>query len=110
MALLFQLAFLAFAVMVPFYMHAFLRFYVIVREEKPEWVKRRGSLSFLYDGLPRAFDPNVAIEVIRIAYSSRADQLQSQPATSYARRIRIVLPVGTGLFIFVLIGALSSAR
>src|SRR3546814_20179283 len=61
------------------------------------WVDKRGSLSFFYDGLPQAFDPNVTAEVIRLAYSSRVRQLQSPLAVSYAKRIRFMLPVGTGL-------------
>jgi hypothetical protein len=109
MPLPFQLAFLAFMLMVPVYMYAFLRFYGIVRKEQPDWVKRRGSLSFFYDGLPRAFDPNVTFEVIRVAYSSRVGQLQSPMAAPYAKRIRVLLPLGTVLFLVGVIGAVVSA-
>ena len=109
MSLYFQLAFLAFVCVVPVYMYAFVRFYGIIRLEQLDWVKRRGSLSFFYDALPRAFDPNVTLEVIRVAYSSRVGQLHSPLAVAYAKRIRVLLPLGIVLFLVALIGAAASA-
>jgi hypothetical protein len=83
-------------------LYAFSRFYRIVKAEKPEWVRRRGSLSFLYEGLPRQGDPNVAVAVIRTAFSSRVSQLQAPEAAFYARLVRTLLLVGLVLFVFTL--------
>ena len=109
MSLVLGIAFLAFACTVPFYLHAFFRLYGIVKAEKPEWVQVRGSLSFFYDGMSRAGDPNVQIEILRVAFGSRARQLQTPMAASYAKRIRVLLPIGLALFALVLAGALVGA-
>src|SRR3546814_6206821 len=98
MAFPFQLAFLIFAVMVPFYMYAFIRFYGTVRTEKPEWVDKRGSLSFFYDGLPQAFDPNVTAEVIRLAYSSRVRQLQSPRSEEHTSELQSLMRISYAVF------------
>lgn len=93
-----SLAFLATLI----YLHAFFKFYSIVRSEQPAWVERRGSLSFLSDGLPQALDPNVGAAVIRTACSSRIQRLRSPNARSFARQIRICLPLGVMLYLSVL--------
>ena len=102
-------AFLVFACTVPVYLHAFYRLYGIVKAEKPEWIQVRGSLSFFYDGLSRAGDPNVQVEILRIAFGPRARELQAPMAASYVKRIRILLPIGLVLFALVLAGAIVGA-
>ena len=109
MSLVFQLALLVFACIVPFYLYAFIRFHGIVKIEKPEWLQFRGSLSFLYDGLPRVGDPNVRVELLRIAFGSRANQLQSPMAVAYANRIRLLGSIGIVLFVVGLVGLLTGA-
>lgn len=82
------------------YLYAFTRFYRIVNAERPEWVQRRGSLSFLYEGLPRQGDPNVTVAVVRTAFSSRVSQLQAPKAAFYAWLVRVLLLVGLVLSVF----------
>ncbi|KAF1685073.1 hypothetical protein B1992_13190 [Pseudoxanthomonas broegbernensis] len=109
MSLVFPISILAFACVTAFYLYAFFRFYGIVKSERPDWLQVRGSLSFFYDGLSRAGDPNVQMELLRIAFGSRAGQLRTPMAASYAKRIRYLLPVGLVLFVVGLVGALASA-
>ncbi len=110
MSLVFQLVFLAFSCVTAFYLYAFFRFYGIVNSEKPDWLQVRSSLSFFYDGLSRAGDPNVQIELLRIAFGSRASELRTPMAASYAKRIRYLLPAGLLLFVVGLVGLLASAH
>ena len=109
MSLVFLISIMAFACVTAFYLYAFFRFYGIVKSERPDWLQVRGSLSFFYDGLSRAGDPNVQMELLRIAFGSRASQLRTPMAASYAKRIRYSLPVGLVLFVVGLVGALASA-
>lgn len=90
----------AYVLVVPIYLYAFTRFFRIVNAERPEWVQRRGSLSFFYEGLPPQGDPNVTVAVIRTAFSSRVSQLQAPKAAFYARLVRMLLLVGLVLFAF----------
>lgn len=91
-----------FVFIVAVYVYAFTKFYRIVNAERPEWVQRRGSLSFLYEGLPRQGDPNVTVAVIRTAFSSRVSQLQAPQAVLYARLVRLLLLAGLALFALML--------
>ena len=75
------------------YLHALFRLHGLIAVERPEWVNVRGALDFFYTGFPRAANPNVGAEVVKVAFSSRARQLQSPLAARYIRRIRICLPV-----------------
>ena len=104
-----QLSFLAFTCLTPFYLYAALRFYGIVKAEKPEWLQVRGPLSFFYDGLPRIGDPNVQVELLRVIFGPRSHQLQAPKAATYIRCIRILLPVCLGLFAVGLAGAMVGA-
>jgi hypothetical protein len=106
-----QLVLLAFAVVVPFYLHAFVRFYRLVNAERPEWLNIRGAFSFLYGGdpLPRIGDPNIQVELIRIAFGSRMRELHSPEAASCARRIRVLGCVAVVLFVTGIAGLLASA-
>jgi hypothetical protein len=104
MSLIFQLALLAFAVLAPFYLYAFFRFHSLVKTEKPEWLTVGGSLSNLCNGLPALCNPNVQLELHRIAFGPRASQLQSPMATSYADRIRLL---GCSVLAFFIIGAVG---
>ena len=103
------LAYLAFVCVAAIHLHAFFRLYGIVKSERPDWLEVRGSLSFLCDGLPRVGDPNVQMELLRIAFGARASQLHAPMAASYAKRIRLSLPVGFVLFAVVLAGVFASA-
>ncbi len=90
-------------------MYGFFRLYSIVKAERPDWLQVRGSLSFFYDGLPRSGDPNVQVEVLRIAFGSRARQLRDPTAMRYAQWIRLFLPAALTLFVVGLAGTLSGA-
>ena len=107
MPLLLQIAVLVMIGIGPLYLYSFWRLYAIIKAEKPEWLQRKGSLSFMYEGMPRAFDPNVSSEVIRIAFGSRAQELQSPSASIYAKRIRLLLLSGIVLFMAVIAWALA---
>lgn len=91
------------------YLYGFFRLYGIVKMERPDWLQVRGSLSFLYEGLSRAGDPNVQVEVLRVAFGSRASQLQDPAAIRYAQWIRVFLPSALTLFVVSLAGALAGA-
>jgi hypothetical protein len=98
-----------FVIVVAVYMHALVRFYALVKAEHPEWVDRRGSLSFFYTGFPRLSDPNVGVATIGVAFSSRRHELRSPSAAKYANRIRILLPTGLVVFGTMLTCILATA-
>ena len=102
MKLLLTLLSWTYVLIVPCYLYAFAQLYRIVDAERPEWVRRSGSLSFFYDGLPRPADPNVTVAIIRTAFSSRVHELRAPKAAFYARLIRILLLIGLTLFAFIL--------
>ena len=108
---LFQLVLPGFVVIVPIYLHSYVRFYGIVKGERPEWLNVRGAFSFLYDNgvLPRMGDPNVTVELIRIAFGARARELSSPRAATYAGRIKFLLCLGIALFIIGITGVVGSA-
>ena len=92
------------------YLHALFRLHGIVAAERPEWVNVRGALDFFYTGFPRAANPNVGAAVVKIAFSSRAWQLQSPLAARYVRRIRMCLPVGlAGYLVLIFAGTHGGA-
>ena len=98
MDLLLRLASVLMLIGIPIYQHAVIKLAGIVQQEHPEWIDKRGSLSFFYTGRPRIADPNVNMAVLGLAFSSRWRQLISPFAATYAWRIRILLPFL--LFIF----------
>jgi len=100
MALLFPTAGLALLIGTPVYLHAIIKLGGIVQAEHPEWVNRRGSLSFFYMGMPRIADPNA---VLGVAFSSRWRTLSSPSASTYVGRIRILLPLLLAVFRAVLV-------
>jgi hypothetical protein len=81
------------------YLHALFRLHGIIASERPEWVSVRGALDFFYTGFPRAANPNVGAEVIKVAFSARAQQLMSPIAARYVRRIRLCLPLGVACYL-----------
>lgn len=83
------------------YNHALLRLYKVIESEQPGWVAVRGSLDFFYESFPRAFNPNVGLAVLKVAFSSRARELQSPSASAYVRCIRLCLPLGAACFVVV---------
>lgn len=88
------------------YLHALFRLHGVIAAERPEWVNVRGALDFFYTGFPRAANPNVGAEVVKVAFSSKARQLASPAAARYVRRIRICLPLGVlGYLVLAFAGA-----
>ena len=88
------------------YLHALFRLHGIIAAERPEWVDVRGALDFFYTGFPRAANPNVGAEVVKVAFSSRARQLTSPAAAGYVRRVRFCLPIGVaGYLVLALAGS-----
>ncbi|GAB2615421.1 hypothetical protein GCM10027191_09170 [Novilysobacter erysipheiresistens] len=81
------------------YLHALFRLHGVIAAERPEWVSVRGALDFFYTGFPRAANPNVGAEVVKVAFSSRARQLTSCAAVRYVRRIRLCLPLGVACYL-----------
>jgi len=91
-------AFLATAV----YLHALYRLHDVIASERPDWVNRRGSLSFFYSAFPPVFDPHIGLAVIRRAFSRSLGDLKSPLAAVYARRVRwclVLLLAGYGILI-----------
>ena len=90
------------------YLHALFKLYDVIASERPEWVNRRGSLSFFYSAFPPVADPNIGLAVVRRAFSSSLRELQSPLALVYAKRIRwclAVLLLGYG--VLVVVGAIG---
>ena len=104
-----QILLVAFACIVPFYRHAFFRLFGIVKSERPEWLQVRSSMRQVYEGALRIGDPNVQVELLKIAFGARSRELQSPMATSYARRIRFLGCTGFILFLAGLTWLLASA-
>ena|SRR6185312_1805767 len=105
MDLLFPIAGLVLLICIPVYLHAVVKLSGIVQAEHPEWVNRRGSLSFFYTGMPRIADPSVGNAVLGVAFSSRWRTLSSPSASTYVSRIRILLPLLLAVFGLVLVVA-----
>jgi hypothetical protein len=103
------IAILIFACLTPIYMYSFFRLYKIVQKERPDWISVRGSLSFFYDGLSRSGDPNVQVEILKIAFGDRAAQLDDPRAKSCARRIKVLLPICLVLFAIGAGGIIANA-
>ena len=97
----------AFAFLCTFvYLHALFRLHGLIAAERPEWVNVHGPLDFFYTGFPRAANPYVGAEVVKVAFSARAQQLQSPVAMRFVRRIRICLPVAVaGYLVLIFVGA-----
>jgi len=91
------------------YLYTFYKFHQLVLAERPEWVDRKGSLSFFYQGLPRVGDPNVQVAVLRTVLSSRVRELHSPQAATYARRLRWLLILIPLLFVLIFVAETTSA-
>jgi hypothetical protein len=97
------------AALIGLYLYTFYKFHKLVLAERPEWVDRKGSLSFMYQALPRVGDPNVQAAVLRTVFSSRVRELRSPLAVKYAHRIRLLLFVVPLLFVLILVAEHASA-
>ena len=93
-----SLCFVLAAVLTVIYLHALAKFHGILRQERPELVDQRGSLSFFYTGMPRIADPNVGFATLKVAFSRNLPELRSPAALSYVSRIRLCLPLGLLLY------------
>ncbi len=98
-----------FSCIVLLHIYSAVRFFRIVEKEKPEWLEAQSSLSIFCTGLPRYGDPNVQVKLIKIIYSSRIEELSSPMAFTYAKRVRVLLPVGVLLFVMYLLVVLITA-
>lgn len=56
------------------YMNAYLGLLRIIKNEKPAWLKTRGSLDVFYQGLPQAGNPNIVAQVISVAFIRQLTQ------------------------------------
>jgi hypothetical protein len=84
------------------YLYSFYRLHRVIASEHPQWVDRKGTLSFLYTGMPRVADPNVGLAVLGVAFSPRAGELGAK-AKPYVRCIRVLLPLLLLFFLGVLV-------
>ena len=92
------------------YLHALFKLYGVIASEKPEWVNRRGALSFFYSAFPPVADPNVWLSVVRRAFSPSIRELQSPLALVYAKRIRWSLATGLlGYGVLIVAGVVRGA-
>src|SRR3546814_9447289 len=71
-----SLCFVIAAVLTAIYLHALAKLHGILRNERPELVEHRGSLSFFYTGMPRIADPNVGVATLKVAFSRNLPELQ----------------------------------
>lgn len=94
---------------IPVYLHALVKLHGIVQAEHPEWVDRKGSLSFFYSGMPRIADPNVGTAVLGLAFSPRWRALRSPSAAKYVGRVRVLLPSLLAVFAVVMVAILVGA-
>ena len=94
--------------LVVLYLYTFYKFHQVVQAERPEWVDRKGSLSFFYQSFPRVSDPNVTVAVLRTVLSARVRELCSPVASIYARRIRLLLVLIPAMFALIFVGAASA--
>ena len=97
----FVLSLIAYPLLMLVYFFCYSQLYAAIRDQKPDWLSYKGEPSIFYAGMPRRFDPNVSLRAIRIAFTSRAAQLDSS-GYGYARAIRIVLPISIATFGFIL--------
>ena len=90
------------------YLHALYRLHDVIASERPDWVSRRGTLSFFYSAFPPVFDPHVGLAVVRRAFSASLRDLSSPLAAVYARRVRwcLVLLLA-GYSVLMINGAVS---
>lgn len=103
MDLLFPIAGVLLLVGVPVYLHAVVKLGGIVQAEHPEWLGRKGSLSFFYTGMPRVTDPNAGISVLGVAFGTRWRTLHAPAVPTYVSRIRLLLPLLMVVFVVVLV-------
>jgi hypothetical protein len=75
--------------------------YKLIELERPDWVAVRGSLDVFYRSLPRAWNPNVSLAVLKVVFSSKRQELQSPTAAKHVQRIRVCLPLGLACFVLV---------
>lgn len=71
-----SLCFVIAAVFTVVYLHALAKLHGILREERPELVEHRGSLSFFYRGMPRIADPNVGAATLKVAFSRHLPEVR----------------------------------
>lgn len=91
----------------PVYLHAVVKLHGVIESERPEWVSRRGSLSFFYNGMSSVADPHVGMSVVAVALGRRWRRLQSASGYKYALRIRFLLAVLALVFAGVTVAVLS---
>ena len=88
------------------YLHALFRLHGLIAVERPDWVNVRGALDFFYTGFPRVANPSVGAQVVKVAFSSKARELQSPLAARFVHRIRVCLPVAVaGYLVLIVAGA-----
>ena len=86
-----------------FYIHSFKKFHDLIAELSPEWINQKGSLSFLYEGMPRWGDPNLVMAVIALAFGSKWKTLDNAIVKKYAKRIQFLLPFSIVLFAILIL-------
>ncbi len=90
--ILFKLSFVALVPLLLVYFYSYSQFYEAVKRQEHEWLQYKNEPSVFYANLPRRFDANVSMRLLGVAFSRRAKQLDAS-AYSYARAIRIILPL-----------------
>ncbi len=92
-----QFLLLIFVFIIPLYLYTFYRLYALVKVEHPEWFKTKGTIGYFTNGIS---NPNTQIELLKIIFTSKANKLKTALAISYAKRLRILIPLLFVLFIF----------
>ncbi len=90
------------------YFWSFRQLYYIIESEHPEWLSDEGEPSIFYQSMPRMFDPNTSMRVLRVAFTRRANLLASPAANRHVIAVRWLLVccfVLTGFAVYVASGA-----
>jgi hypothetical protein len=93
----------------PVYLHAVVKLHGIIQSQEPSWLAGHRSNSIFYSGFPEVADPNINLRVVWLAFGTRWQRLDSPSATKYVRRIQVLLPTLTAVFVGVLIATVVTA-
>lgn len=84
----YSIATLLYFVLLAAYFWSFRQLYDIIDDEHPEWLSYKGEPSIFFRSMPRMFDPNVSLRVMRVAFTRRANLLASPAAGRHVIAVR----------------------
>lgn len=102
MDLIYPLAGILLIVCVLAYLHAVVNLHGIIQSKEPAWLAGHRSNSIFYSSFPEIADPNINLRIVRLAFGSHWQRLNSPNAAKYVWRIRVLLLALTAVFFGVL--------